>query len=426
MSWLIIGAGRSGKSAAKVLASKNQTTYLVDDRFSNPNPSKEDYSTTVSVEWVAENISKIKNVILSPGVSLSHRLCELARDAKLPVMSEVEFARQMLNSIFIGVTGTNGKSTSVSMICHLLEKAGFSVAVAGNIGKPLSEFILKDEQPQYYVVELSSYQLEHSSNLDLDYSLFYNFAEDHLDRHGSIESYFCTKSKIISQTRTKAIISQAVSELGHRFHPDFFLRFTHLLCIPIQAPVDSAPENMLPHDFENAFYSCQVLSQITGLSWASFIDKLHDFKNLPYRNQQVAKIGSYIVVNDSKSTNVSSTAASLEGARGPVLLLLGGKSKGESFCQIKKYSNKIKSAMVFGESRKEIFDQLQGHVSCQEFPTLSDLLEYLSETIYDIKCDVLFSPGCLSFDEFKDFEHRGLYFTTKVREVTSRSNQDVE
>lgn len=427
---VIIGGGVSGLGAAKLLAKKySNRLAVVDQREIDAKLATEFSKLGCKIQAPCATLDALDQadlVIFSPTVTLDNALLRNAMARGIPCLSEVDLGVSHFTGPILGVTGTNGKSTVTSMVEHILLQQKVHAKACGNIGVSVCEAVSLSDMPNVLVIELSSYQLELSRNLRPVASVFSSFSFDHLERHKTLKNYFASKWKLLQSTVSNGIVvmtadvARAADKLG----------FSGISCNSLviddvsskgiwqeslnSSGIDSL-ETMMRHDKMNALMAATVVSHFLKTPRSESIAALRNFKPLPHRCQIIGKILGHLVINDSKSTNVESTLVALNSTEDSVVLFLGGKGKGESYKPIGTFSKKIKQIIAFGASGREISDDLCSiNLPVTTFATLSDaLMNFTSMPVRDAA--VLFSPACASFDEFRNFEHRGEFFSERMR-----------
>jgi UDP-N-acetylmuramoylalanine--D-glutamate ligase len=414
-SWLIIGAGVSGFGAAQLLR-KDGEKVRVSEKSHLPEQKKTAW-VNLGVECLdgghdLAHLDGISHILLSPGLPSSHFLLEASRQKQLPQISEIDLALDRYQGCLIAVTGTNGKSTTCAMIHHLLNKLRLKNAIGGNFGDPPSAILARGNVPPYLVLELSSYQLEQSQKVRPDVAVFTSFSIDHIARHGSMAAYLQAKWRIFDQMTSsqKAILTPEILRLGS----DQKLKAPINVDLVDQTKIDrffsSGVGPKEPHNRLNGTFALLAVSHVTGEAPESLIPHLNDFKGLPHRCELVGYIGGKSIINDSKSTNVESTLVALSSQDQPVILMMGGQGKGEPYSPILEKKSIISALVTFGPTGDVIAKELQGQLEIFSFPTLDAATKGISGIINRYHHPILFSPGCASFDEFSNYEHRGEFF----------------
>lgn len=427
MEWVVLGAGASGLGASHLLSRLSEKVLLIEKNLLSD--EKKNLLSRRNIDFIENDTGQVvfphqlKGLVLSPGINLKHPYVLQAKAKNLPIWSEVDLALLHFRGKVISITGTNGKSTTVSMIHTILKNMGFSSILAGNIGTPASEFIAQGIVAQFLVLEISSYQLEHSTRLRSDLAVFTNLSPDHIARHGSFRQYIVDKAKIIPPTGP-VIMGEDVAKKMQEYNIP--LRKNGVKIIQKSRALDYMQQHDCKfaewHNQLNGFFAIQSISTLLNLELLSLVEHLDNFIPLPHRCEKIGKINGMSIINDSKATNVASTMIALSNQKNSTLLFLGGQSKGESFAAIKQYSNIVKKVVVFGSSQKIIEDELKDTFEIIPFRSLSESIGML-DSFLPQKSDILFSPGCASFDEFNNFEHRGEVFKKLMNSFMDREPQ---
>ena len=380
MKALVIGLGKSGRGAAKLLLKQGYTVYAV-DRI----PQKME-GVTVCLE--SEEI-RADLVVLSSGVPQSHP------QAKGRVMGEAELAIRALKNKMVGITGTNGKTTVTLLVTHVLNASGIRARALGNVGFSLAEYACDPDPKEVLVVELSSYQLETLETVAFDVGLITNITPDHLDRYPSFEAYRDTK------LRLKDLIRDGGTFIGEG---DSYLQLTKN---------ERYWRLIGPHTVCMAWKICRVFD----ITWESFNTALVTFNKPPHRMEIVDTVEGITFINDSKGTNIESVMYGVNQVEGSVFLIAGGQSKGNSFKKWKKpFTQKVKGIFAIGETALQIEKELGDAIPtlcCESLRVAVDKARHAAHA----GDTVLFSPGCASFDQFRDYEERGEMFKKIIREV---------
>jgi UDP-N-acetylmuramoylalanine--D-glutamate ligase len=433
---IVLGLARSGLATVRALVAQGNRVIAVDD-----DPEKGLQAKALGAQVVGMgNISwdDVDRLIQSPGVPLwfpePHPVTAQARHRGIPICGEGDLFRAAHpNARLVGITGTNGKSTTTALVGHILKKAGLDCQVGGNIGIPMMDLPPAD----IYVLELSSYQLDLSHNLDLDVAAWINLSEDHLDRHGSMEAYSAAKQRIFHTTKRAqtAIIgidddlSEAVwrqmSEKGRSVIPVSVTRPTEIsgqggwLTEGSDRLLEWASLSSLKgdHNFQNgviAYGICRALSIVPE----DIIRGIQTFPGLAHRQEWVRTLNSVCFINDSKATNASATATALTTFE-EIYWIAGGVAKQDGIEPLAPFFSKIRHAFLIGQAQDRFGATLEGKVSY----TKSQTLEQAVKQAYELSKEnsrtvILLSPACASFDQFRDFEHRGDVFRHLVEGLT--------
>ena len=413
-AYLVLGMGKSGTSAARLLKQRGLDVHAYDDVKTSLPPDLSDVRLfTGSLEDFP-----YKHVIASPGLPQNHPVLKTARERRIPVISEIDLALEGYGGQVIAVTGTNGKSTTSALIDHLIRKLGRQVAFGGNIGVPLSELAFKG-LPDYLVLEISSYQAMGSFLLAPRVSVFTNFSSDHLEMHGTIQEYFKAKMRLIDQTLedghlvTESPVLTLIKDKGYLYPKNTVLSDQ----LPSSFYDDLKAHSLLqePHNLQNAAQAVLGVSFLLNLDFKSILPHLRSFGGLEHRCEVVGRLGHSLIVNDSKATNVNSTLTALAAYEGRILLLLGGRPKQESMAPILKFKEKIARIITFGEAAAQVRRELSS-LNVFEISHIQDLPSFLERSPV-VEDTLLFSPACASFDQFKNFEDRGLQFKMIVKQL---------
>ncbi len=414
---LIIGLGVSGKASAELLLSKGFSVTAADRRFDalkNDPHSQELIQRGVRVISDAAEISlsPFSLVVISPGIVPSHTLIQKAKISGIELLGEIELALHYLpNRCVLGVTGTNGKTTTVLLTAHILNAFGIKAAAVGNVGAALSGYALSPDKDEILVVELSSFQLETLSIKPwFDAAAILNITPNHLNRHASMEEYAEAKLRIgrCLKPGGKLFLSRQVQK-------DYGARNIDVIFdagLDVGGGTDGvrrgAPEKINSAAARALCYFCKVPEK--------FIDSaLKTFRKSPHRIEWVAEIDGIAYYNDSKASNVEAVIHGMALFPGPVILIAGGVDKGSTYAPwIKYFQGKVRRIVVFGEAAEKMKRELGKDFQLLRVSTLEEAVAAVRLTA--VRGDtVLFSPGCSSYDQFANFEERGERFKKIVR-----------
>ncbi len=394
--FLVYGTGVSGISAYKFLVEKGAEVYIYSDKVSD-DVDLNNYLTSMSM--VLKH--KFDYVVLSPGVNiLGNKNISKLKNTGALFVSELELGYLFCKGTFVAVTGTNGKTTCVSLLNHVL-KTKYKTFLCGNVGTPITSIALHTTDDCVVVCEVSSFMLEMvSPNFKPDISVILNITPDHLSRHKTFENYCNAKLEITNWQTEK----------------DYLLLPKELQNITTQAKkiivCEQKYKSKLIGDFNNLNLAfCEKIAQLLNISSKQFKKAIKTFAPVPFRLEFLGKKHGISYINDSKSTNQDSCIKALQSMKTPCVVLLGGSDKGTSFVDIFKNGEKIKRAVVFGQTANLLqtdakfcnFDKIV------KFDTLKDALNHLHGLVKrgDV---VLFSPACASYDEFSNYVERGEFF----------------
>jgi UDP-N-acetylmuramoylalanine--D-glutamate ligase len=389
---------------------------------------------------------------LSPGVPASAPVPKAARSSGIPVLAELEIAWRIAQkeaqgeNRWVAVTGTNGKSTTTAWIADLLRRAGRPVALAGNIGVPVSAF-LADRSPRDFVCEVSSFQLETVSRFRPDVAVVTNVTPDHLDRHGSFEAYARAKARVFENQRRSDFAVVNIDDEGAAGLPGGAGRRVPFSRhgVPeggagvaegwLVSEVGGQRRQLLPaqdlalpgtHNVENAL-AAVAAADCLGAPLAAVREGLLRFEGLPHRTEIVAEGGGVTWVNDSKGTNVDATAKALEGfPDGHVILILGGRDKQGEFGKLARLARRrARLVLTIGEAAGAIERALAGATAIERSETMEKAVERAAAEARHGDT-VLLSPACASFDQYANFEERGEHFTRLARRAAERVRRGLE
>ena len=424
---LIIGLGKTGVSLAKYLAKSAETIYIVES-FPNNKHLKElkdlDIQYILNPETSEKNLKLISRIYPSPGVSMEHEIFKHAKSLNIPIQTDIDIYLKNSQSYNILVTGTNGKTTTVSMLEHLLR--GFlkdkAISAIGNIGKPVLDFL--DQKIDIAIIEISSFQIEASSRLESEIGILLNIEEDHLDRHKSFEFYKSIKLRVLQESNCN--ISKLEYKIAGKEFYDYENYFSESNSLN-----NLALEKWPIHDVFNLKASLLALKFILEdkenlkiLDLDNFLDKairiITSFEKLPHRFEVLENANGITYVNDSKATNFDATLKSIESSRslnkeGNIYLICGGDLKEQNLSKENAVIFKeIKKCFIYGKDKnriKKLLSPFTDCISCVDLDSAYSLAEEESK-IGDL---VLLSPACSSTDMFKDYRERGLTFKELVK-----------
>lgn len=445
MRVLVVGMGRSGVSATKLLCKKGFKVTVTDEL--NKTDLKDSLDALEGYDYhselgkhVLKTFGEQDFIVVSPGVRLDIKPLQHAEKCKIPIISEVELASQFITEPIIAVTGTNGKTTTSHVIHEMLQAGGKSSFLCGNVGTPLSDYVLRREKAEFVVLEISSFQLDSTYTLKPHISIFLNVAPDHLDRYAAYEDYVISKLKlknnmtaddyIITNLRDQklmSLLSGGVPKCLHftsdsmaKIPPHYAEKFQGMTMegTSLHLKVERWKEHVFPtqgnllkglHNKENLM-AATLAAKLAGINNEAIQRVIMMFKPLPHRMEFVARKNQVAFYNDSKGTNVHSLMRSLESFREPVILIAGGKDKGEDYLPL-AYSIRrhVKNLILVGEAKEKMNRAIGDYSETFLVGTFEEAvyLAYQKSRSGDV---VLLSPGCASQDMFKNFEERGEHF----------------
>ena len=408
----IIGLGKSGIAVAKLLA---RNGYQVKITEANDQPAlrlqaEEMQKIDISVELGShrENFySDAEWIVPCPGVKPNAAPLQWAKQRKIPIYSEMEIAYRFTPCPIVGITGTNGKTTTTTLVGEILKNGGRQVAVGGNIGTPLSAFVDRLTPRHWVVLEVSSFQLEYIKEFHPKIAVLLNFTTNHLDHHQNINEYFAMKNRITECQREDDWLvlnandpwSEKVAQRS-RAHVLFF-------------------NNKEDQEYVNDNYKAAVsITQILGISKTIIDQTLRDFKGIEHRLEEVMVLEGIRFINDSKSTSVASLQWALRSIPAPIHLIVGGRDKGGDFGELNPLiQEKVRRVLLIGEAAEKLRKTWQeSGVPLETAVSLKEAV-MLAHQGAEAGVSVLLSPGCASFDMFENYEDRGWQFKAIVHQL---------
>lgn len=449
----IIGLARSGRSAARLARARGHDVFASD---AGSSPEVQAAAAEVrALGGVAETgghtvtqLAACDLLVLSPGVPPTASILSESAITRVHRVSELEFAFRELRSPVVAITGTNGKSTTTALTAHLLVTSGFDAPAAGNIGTALSDVALRPDRPDWVVVEASSFQLADIDTFAPRIGVLTNLSPDHLDRYPSVDAYYADKARLFSNaTRTsiwvlnaedaaanslpgEAVGSRRVFRvntlIGAQEEGGWIDEAGHL-CIRI-----ARTETRLLHQTElrvlgehnraNAL-AAAVAAVSAGASTEAVAEGLRTFGGLEHRLEVVADTDGILWVNDSKATNIGSTIVALRSMDRPVVLLLGGRHKGESYTKLlDAMQGRVTTVVAYGDAADIVERDLAGHVAVKRVGGPFEDVIACAASLAQPGGAVLLSPACASFDMFRDYEQRGRRFKELVQRLAGTAS----
>ncbi|MCJ7577772.1 MAG: UDP-N-acetylmuramoyl-L-alanine--D-glutamate ligase [candidate division Zixibacteria bacterium] len=444
----IFGMARSGLACAKLLKKLGAQVFVTDAKPDNLLTSEiaQLVEQDIDFETGGHTLKAITNkdyLIISPGVPLDIPILKEAQNLGIPIFSEIEVAFWLTDAKIVGLTGSNGKTTTTALVGDILKEDRKECEVGGNIGIPFSNLVEKVSSDGIIVLELSSFQLERIEEFKPYVAVVLNLTPDHLDRYPDLRSYMEAKLRIFeNQTDVDFAVLNADDKnsmelaLYSASKKMFFSTQKELelgafvkngmLVYKMNGKEEKIIETKDieikgPHNLSNATAACAICA-ILGVSPVSMRETLKRFKGVEHRLEEVATLSGVRFVNDSKATNVESVWYALQSVEKPIILIAGGKDKGGDFTRLRELvQNRVKALILIGEAKEKIHDALSDLVSTFHSDSLEEAVE-LSFKKAEAGDTVLLSPACASFDMFKDYEHRGEVFKSSVKRLTERTN----
>ena len=453
---LVVGLGRSGEAAARFLCGKGARVTCSDVRCRED--LGEERVRRLEQAGCALRLGRQEPgdfldpdlIVVSPGVPLTLPPLREALEAGVEVIGEMELAARFVDAPLVAVTGTNGKSTTVSLIDHLLAVAGVPHWTGGNIGNPLTEYLLGGRgpagalpSPRVFVLEVSSFQLETVHRFRPRIAVWTNLSPDHLDRYPDMESYAEAKARVfMNQTEQDTAvvpfedpwlrdrrdrIRASVFQFGHGPGPDpgaWVENGDVRLRLEPGGPEERYATGRFRlagrHNLENLMMAVTV-ARLCGAPRGRIQEGLESFRGLAHRQEYVGEKGGVRYVNDSKATTVASVLCALEALEGPVLLLAGGKDKGGSYTPLRgALKDKVRALYLFGQAAGRMREELEGSCEIVMAGSLDEAVRRAGRRARPGDT-VLLSPACSSFDMFRDYEERGDLYKQRVLEMVRGS-----
>lgn len=434
----ILGSGISGVGAAILAKDKGYDVFVSDNNKINSKVKNK--LDSISVPWEEKNHSynHLKNsdlIIKSPGISNESEIIIKLRSSNVKVISEIEFASLHTNSFIIGITGSNGKTTTTELIYHILNKSGLNVGIAGNIGTSFSKQIAENSF-EYYVLEISSFQLDDIIDFKPNIAIITNIFEDHLDRYGyDFNKYIDSKLRItMNQENNDTILyniddkvlknaintsGSKASKMTYGINSSSFDGKNILIKNKKKTLMINIEELSLKgrHNLLNAMAAISV-ADLLKISKESVRESLLTFKGLPHRLENVLTIQGVNYINDSKATNVNATFYALDSMNSQTVWIVGGVDKGNDYSELLPLvREKVKAVICLGVDNKKIIETFSPIIDLiVETESIVEAVK-ISRKIAEKKDTVLLSPACASFDLFKDYEDRGNQFKNAVRSL---------
>lgn len=438
---VILGAAESGVGAA-VLALKKGFEVFVSD-MGTIKPEYKSILEEYGIEWeeghhTEEKILNAKEIIKSPGIPENAPMILKAKAAGIPIINEIEFAGRYTKAKMICITGSNGKTTTTSLIYHIFKDAGYNVGLAGNIGRSLALQIAEGKDYDYYIIELSSFQLDNMYKFRANIAVLLNITPDHLDRYNnSMQEYTDAKMRILqNQTEDDAfvywaddpIIAKELKKYGIKSQlcPFSILEKNGMIgyisdgeyVIERPTPFNMEQESLSLRGKHNMYNSLAagIAAHLSGIKDETLKKSLSDFEGVEHRLEKVARVGGVQYINDSKATNVDACWYALESMTTPTILIIGGKDKGNDYNAIKDLVKEKCAGLVFlGADNTKLHNFFDGMgIPIADTHSMKDCV---AECVKMAKpgYTVLLSPCCASFDLFKNMEDRGEQFKELVR-----------
>ncbi|MGH9646443.1 MAG: UDP-N-acetylmuramoyl-L-alanine--D-glutamate ligase [Bryobacteraceae bacterium] len=441
---VVVGMARSGVAAVELLMEQGARVTAV-DQGQVSNARLAELGVFVRPQEAA-SFEGADLVVLSPGVPADLDLAEDSRRCGIPVVGDLELASWFIKGEIIGITGSNGKTTTTAMTGHILKASGIPAQVGGNIGTPPASMVKTSRDGQWNVLELSSFQLETISSFRAHIAAALNVTPDHLDRHYTFEKYAAAKARLFENQRAddfavlnaddpvtrgyaqgiaaKAVFFSSTNKIERGAHRAFWLWMVggvsqkRDVIVLDGEPLMAAEEVPLRgvHNLENTM-AAAIMAKLAGATNKQIREAVMSFPGVEHRLEFVRELDGVSWYNDSKATNVDATLKALAAFDGGLWVILGGKDKNSDYHPLAAaMKEKTRGVLLIGAAADKIGDHLQGEVSTVKCRTLEGAVShaYLSARSGDT---VLLAPACASFDQFENFEHRGREFKRLVNEL---------
>ena len=443
MRLVVLGGGESGVGTAILGKEKGYDVFVSD--FGKIKQSYKEVLINKGIEWEDEKhteslILNADVVMKSPGIPEKAPIVKKLIEKEIPVISEIEFAAPFTKAVTIGITGSNGKTTTTMLTYHLLKSAGLNVGLAGNIGKSFAEQVAKDKYDSY-VLELSSFQLDGIINYKPHIAIIANISPDHLDRYDyKYENYIDSKFRItMNQTEEDYLIydadDEAISEwlkknktraklipfsLTKTFEEGAFIKNNTMEALINQEEFTMETESIAlegKHNLKNAMAATSV-AKLMKIRKATIRESLSNFQGVEHRLEKVLKIQNVQYINDSKATNVNATFFALDSMNTPTVWIVGGVDKGNDYNELMSLvREKVKAIICLGIDNRKIIEAFGNVVDIMvEVNNMSDAVK-TAQRLTEKGDSVLLSPACASFDLFENYEDRGKQFKQAVHNL---------
>lgn len=424
----VLGLARSGKAVAKMLKSIGCNVFCSD--FGKPE-GLDDFDIPYEIGNHSDKVFDSDLIVVSPGIPLTSPVILKAKSLGIPLKGELDLSASLLDCKYAAVTGTSGKSTTTSLIAHMLRKNGISSLAVGNIGDAVAGHVQEEKSDWVLSIEVSSFQCELMDEFHPSAAVFTNLSEDHLNRHGSMQEYGLLKEKMMrlmtsddvivlnsddawskglsSKTRASVFMFSAQNQNSDAY---FDGKIIHLFGKPV---AEFSQFKLLGAYNALNLMAASLATVNFGVNPEKALLSAFDFLSLPHRMQLVGTWGGIRFVNDSKATKPESTNLTLSSLEGPFILILGGSEKGSDFKTLLPYLSNVRLAIIHGATSKRINKSLKegGFDRLLEVATQHDAILKAFE-LAKSGDTVLLSPSCASFDQFNDYEHRGRVFIEEV------------
>ena len=435
----IYGLNKSGLSIANFLINNDKAFCCWDDNSTVRNRLKKTIKNIKFLKPTPSNLNKFKNIYVTPGISINKDIFKNLNQYSILKRDLNIYYENITNQKIIAITGTNGKSTTTKLIGDIFKKKYKKSFVGGNIGVPLCDSLLSNKFEKFHVIELSSFQLELIKNFNTKISIILNISNDHMDRYKNMRDYIKQKKNILSNSKDSYNLISIDDKYSRKISKN---RIKNKILFSIKNSKAnvfiknnyiydnyfSIKKKILigktSKDLNNKFNLQNIIvayicCKIFNIPIKIFRSEIKHFKGLPYRSQIILRSNKLNIINDSKATNVDATLNSLKNLNNEdIYLIVGGKAKDKNFKNLSKYKKFIKKLYLYGESSFLIHNQLKDYIKTEIYSNLKIAINSVYKDTKKIKTKstILFAPACTSFDQFTNFEERGLYFNKLVKD----------
>jgi UDP-N-acetylmuramoylalanine--D-glutamate ligase len=434
MGSVVVGLGKTGASCLRWFARQGIVASATDSRREPPGLAElGPLAARFDLRLGSFDLSLLdgaSQVLLSPGVSLDEPIAAAARARGIEVLGDIEVFARAVRAPVVGITGTNGKSTVTTLVALMAAAAGRRVLAGGNLGTPALD-LLEQPTPDLYVLELSSFQLETTSSLQLLGAVVLNVTADHMDRYASVDDYARAKARIFAHAATLVLNADDPRVAGMRIRDRRVVTFSTRDAAADYALLRSGARLVLArrgealldlerlkiagmHNAANAL-AALALGDAAGLPLPPMLQALEAFPGLPHRSQWVAELAGVRYVDDSKGTNVGATIAAVDGMPGPLVIIAGGVGKGQDFAPLAAaFRGKVRHVVLIGRDAQAIEQALAPVCGTERAASMGEAVAAAARAARPGDT-VLLSPACASLDMFRDYAHRGDEFAAAVR-----------
>jgi UDP-N-acetylmuramoylalanine--D-glutamate ligase len=442
---LVVGIGKSGVSSSVWLAGKGADVTMADAKEEtgiDPEALKKIRGAGVGLELGPHREATFTNVdliVVSPGIPLDMDVLKAAREKDIPIIGEMELSSRLFDTPIIAVTGTNGKTTAVTLLGEIMKRSGLKVFIGGNIGTPAMDYVTGDMDSDYVLLEVSSFQLDTIEYFSPRAALLLNITPDHLERYADFDAYTQSKLRIFKnqikgsygilndddealhgfeKPDGPTMLRYGMEQIGNRRHA--YMQDRRLVArLPGKDEISfDTTTFLLPgrHNIENLM-GVVLAALAVGVEQEAIQACISTFRGLPHRIEPVGNKGGIGFYDDSKATNVDAAVRSLESFERPVVLIAGGRHKGGEYSPLVEAARKrVRAAVLMGESRRLMADAFEGQIPYVFATDMSDAVTRAASLAVDGDV-VLLAPACSSFDMFSDYSHRGNVFKMEVERL---------